>query len=96
MGCTTGQYVGGGMVVVGGGMMVGGFTTETSCHPDHPCYREGDARPITSGEETTRPRSVPVGVIGAALVVSGAIVFIASTPHPKPPPRPASPAPEPE
>lgn len=74
------------MAAVGGGMMIGGFTTETICTRDHPCHRVN--QPVTSGEETTRARSVPVGVIGAALVVGGAIVFIASTPRPKPAPPP--------
>ena len=79
VGCTPGQIAGGGMMAAGGIMTIGGFTTETPCTRDRPCY-EGNAQPITSGAEVTRPRSIPVGVVGVALVAAGAVVLIASTP----------------
>ncbi len=68
--------------------MVGGFTTETLCTRDRPCYTGG--QPITGGAEETRPRSVPVGIIGSALVVAGAVLLIAFAPSSrKPGPVPA-------
>jgi hypothetical protein len=85
--CTPGQIAGGGVAGIGGAMMIGGFTTESQCTADHPCY-EGRER-ITSGTESTRPRSLPVGVIGSALVVAGAVMVIAFAPPPKKPPAAA-------
>lgn len=78
VGCTPGQIAGTGMMAGGGMMVIGGFTTQTPCTRDRPCY-EGNAQPITSGAELSRPRSVPVGVVGVALVAAGAVVLIAST-----------------
>ena len=81
-GCTPGQKAGGMMMGLGGVMVVGGFTTATPCTRDRPCY-EG-AQPITHGSEESRPRSVPVGVVGAVLIGAGAILMIASAPAHKP------------